>query len=394
VRDRLRAAWQVLAMADRDHPDTLDSVLGHPYLRVWAVRCLNRLGLAGADASSGEDHGLAADLGHLGAIAAAVAILGWTRVRLTVPLIDGAVHLPGLGRLVVPETDGPETAGTETDDGAQAVLDIDADLVRLSVGADSWRLPRPRLLAGDACLAEPCTPEGALVADRRSAAWEPVRTLTAEGIRVALEDTDPYRDCHQWPAAPRLSDEEFARWQRSFAVAWQEIMAHHAAHAPELAVGLTAVMPMVPAPDGSDVSAAARQGYGVVGVALPDDPVTLALLLIHEFQHVKLGAVLDLYDLFDPADKRLYHAPWRTDPRPLEGLLQGTYAHLAVSDFWRVRAGLGGDNRDEAAKRYAHWQAHTAAAVETLADSGSLTPLGLRFAYAMRAAIAVGAKHT
>ena len=43
--------------------------------------------------------------------------------------------------------------------------------------------------------------------------------------------------------------------------------------------------------------------------------MTLALLLMHEFQHVKLGAVLDLYDLFDPDDKRLYHAPWRKDPR-------------------------------------------------------------------------------
>lgn len=63
----------------------------------------------------------------------------------------------------------------------------------------------------------------------------------------------------------------------------------------------------------------------------------LALLLIQEFQHVKLGAVLDLYDLFDPADDRLLHAPWRDDPRPLEGLLQGTYAHLAVTDFWHAR---------------------------------------------------------
>ena len=48
--------------------------------------------------------------------------------------------------------------------------------------------------------------------------------LTAPGIRVALEDTDPYRDCHQWPAAPRLTDEEFAEWQRGFALAWQEIL--------------------------------------------------------------------------------------------------------------------------------------------------------------------------
>ena len=204
--------------------------------------------------------------------------------------------------------------------------------------------------------------------------------LTAPGIRVALEDTDPYRDCHQWPAAPRLTDEEFAEWQRGFALAWREIQTHHPAYAPALAAGLTTLMPMAAAPAGSDVSAAARHGFGAIGAALPDDPVTLALLLMHEFQHVKLGAVLDLYDLFDPDDKRLYHAPWRKDPRPLEGLLQGTYAHLAVSEFWRVRAGLGEHDQAEAAERYEHWRAHTAAAIETLADSGSLTPLGMHFA--------------
>jgi uncharacterized protein len=211
--------------------------------------------------------------------------------------------------------------------------------------------------------------------------------LTAPGIRVALEDTDPYRDCHQWPAAPRLTDAEFAQWQHSFWLACEEIKAHHPAYAPGIAAGLSTLMPMAPAPAGSDVSAAARHGFGAIGTALPDDPVTLALLLMHEFQHVKLGAVLDVFDLFDPEDKRLYHAPWRKDPRPLEGLLQGTYAHLAVSDFWRVRAGLGEPDQAEAAQRYAHWRSHTAAAIATLAESGSLTPLGMRFADAMRTAV-------
>jgi uncharacterized protein len=211
--------------------------------------------------------------------------------------------------------------------------------------------------------------------------------LTAPGIRVALEDTDPYRDCHQWPAAPRLTDEGFADWQRGFTLAWQEIQDHHPAYAPALTVGLSTLMPMAPAP-GSDVSAAARHGFGAIGTALPADPVTLALLLMHEFQHVKLGAVLDLYDLFDPADKRLYYAPWRKDRRPLEGLLQGTYAHLAVCEFWRVRAVLGKSDEPEAARQYECWRAHTVASIETLGDSGSLTPLGTRFAEAMRTAIA------
>lgn len=383
AREQLRVAWQVLARADADCPDALDTVLGHPYLRVWAVRCLSRLGRAGG-AGRDDGQGFTTDLGHLGAIAAAVAIRGRAGARLTVPVIDGAVHLPGLGRLVV------AAASPEPGDEQSGVIEVDADWVRVHLGTGTWRLSRSRVLAGENCPAEPCTPEGALTAagTGHPAVWQPVRMLTAPGMQVALEDTDPYRDCHQWPAAPRLPDEEFARWQRIFAAAWQEIQAHHAAHAPALAAGLTALMPMAPAPGGSDVSAAARQGFGAIGTALPDDPVILALLLVHEFQHVKLGAVLDLFDLYDPADKRLYHAPWRRDPRPLEGLLQGTYAHLAVSEFWRVRAGLGDYDQAEAAERYEHWRSHTAAAVETLAGSGALTPLGMRFASQMRTAIA------
>jgi len=42
--------------------------------------------------------------------------------------------------------------------------------------------------------------------------------------------------------------------------------------------------------------------------------------MVHEFQHSKLWA------------------PWRTDPRPLGGLLQGVYAFLGVADTWRALA--------------------------------------------------------
>lgn len=378
VKAQLRAAWRVLAAVDADRPDAIDAVFGHPYLRVWAVRCLGRLGRA-AVAERDDYQGLAADLGHLSAIASAVAIRGQARILLTVPVMDAALHLPGLGRLVV-------MSAKE----AQATVAVDADWVRIRLGADTWRLSRHDVLAGAGVPALPGSAVGAPDADGTALqpAWEPVRMLTGPGIRVALEDTDPYRDCHQWPAAPRLTDADFAEWQRRFALAWQEIRAHHQAYAPALAAGLRVLMPMAAAPAGSDVSAAARHGFGAIGTALPDDPVTLALLLMHEFQHVKLGALLDLYDLFDPDDERLYHAPWRTDPRPLEGLLQGTYAHLAVCEFWRVRERLGEHDEAGAAEKSEHWRAQTAAAIDTLANSGSLTPLGLRFAVAMRTALA------
>ena len=69
----------------------------------------------------------------------------------------------------------------------------------------------------------------------------------------------------------------------------------------------------------------------------------------------------------------------------LEGLLQGTYAHLAVSDYWRTRQrATTGRAAEAAAERFAFWQGHTREAIETLAHSGSMTPLGMRFVEEMR----------
>jgi uncharacterized protein len=401
AKARLQAAWTVLTDIDRLRPETLDTVLAHPYVRVWAVRCLQRLNQA-TDAD-----GLATDLAHLGAIAAAAAIRAGAPADLTVPVIDAAVHLPTIGRLVIspvppvagaePEAGSvispvPPVAGAEPDAGsvispvppvAGAEPDAgsvvsDGTNVTFRVAEGHWRLSRADLLAGASRAFTAA--QGA-----RSAEWQPVRRLESGRTCVWLEDTDPYRDCHQWRAAPRLTDSEFYRWQRHFQAAWREIEREHPDYAPAITAGLTVLTPLAAAGQDRDISATARQAFGAVAAALPDDPVTLALLLIHEFQHVKLGAVLDLYDLYDATDHRLFHAPWRQDLRPLEGLLQGTYAHLAVTDFWRVRQRVStGPAAETARERFAYWHAHTRAAIETLSGSGSLTPLGARFVDEMR----------
>ncbi|MEV2269251.1 FxsB family cyclophane-forming radical SAM/SPASM peptide maturase [Nonomuraea africana] len=209
-------------------------------------------------------------------------------------------------------------------------------------------------------------------------AWEPVRRLTAGGLSVVLEDTDPYRDCHQWTPAPRLTSEQALAWQELFAGAVEVIGREHPAYLPAMAEGLTTLTPLSPPAHGRDTSSAAREAFGAIAATLPADAETLALLLMHEFQHVKLGGVLDLFDLFDARDTRLFYAPWREDPRPLEGLFQGAYAHLAVTDFWRARRDPKGR------ERFARWRDDTAQAIETLLGSGTLTPLGERFVRGMR----------
>jgi uncharacterized protein len=380
----LRAAWSALSTIDRDHPEALTAVLDHPYIRPWAIRCLDQFQSltvwADDDDQAGAASRLAADLGHLGGVAAAAAIKAETNAAVTIPVVENAIHLPTLGRLVVgidEENSAPRVASRK----ASVEIISKSNEAVIQLNGSCWTLAITGLVSGDATPATSAS-------NRTSCDWQPVRMLTAPGIRVALEDTDPYRDCHQWPALPRLTDSEYDRWREQFQEAWREIEDTHAAYAPALAAGLTTLMPLAPAKEGSDVSATARDAFGAVAAALPADPVVLALLLIHEFQHVKLGAVLDLYDLYDRAHDRLYYAPWRDDKRPLEGLLQGTYAHLAVTEFWRARQRVtSGPTAAAARERFLHWRAHTRDAIGTLIDSGSLTSLGTRFVGEMRSSV-------
>jgi hypothetical protein len=63
------------------------------------------------------------------------------------------------------------------------------------------------------------------------------------------------------------------------------------------------------------MSEMSRHAFGAVGTALPSTADDLALLLIHEFQHVKLGALQDMYDLLNAAGGG-WHPAIRGPSRP------------------------------------------------------------------------------
>jgi uncharacterized protein len=351
------AGWELATQVERQQAPAWAKVLGHPYVRAWAERCLRATnapnGIGSVSAAVGA--GLPAEAAYLAAISAAAAIRAEMPAEIDVPVTDGYLHLPTLGRLLV----GPD---------ASATVKVAEGGFEVRAASGKWHVQ----LAD----AEP------------DADWEQVRELRSGQFTVLLDDTDPYRDCHQWPAAPRLSEHEAEGWQGQLAVAWPLIERSFPGYLPGLVAGLSTLMPLANDVPGREISAAARQAFGAVAAALPGDGSTLALLLLHEFQHVKLGAVLDLFDLCDPADRRLYYAPWREDPRPLEPLLQGAYAHLAVTDFWRIRRHeLSGPDALAAAGRFARWRALTAEAIETLASSDGLTALGARFVGGMRVTV-------
>jgi uncharacterized protein len=113
---------------------------------------------------------------------------------------------------------------------------------------------------------------------------------------------------------------------------------------------------------GDETSSTARDAYGSIAVALPADPETLCLMLLREEQRVKLGGVLDMFNVFRPSS---------TVSLDTERLLFDSYARLAVTDFWQRRSG------PKAAPA-------AIADADLLLASGSLTRLGREFVEEMR----------
>jgi uncharacterized protein len=355
-----RVLWPLFARLDTEAPEALDAVLSHPYLRPWALEALK----------TGSEVPAAEILGGLAEVAAAAAVRAGLDAELAVPVRAGALLLPTLGRLDL----GGIPADVAGVDAATAVVRSGPDGFTAVLGGRSVRVPRA----------------GA----EQPPAWQPVHVWEGDGWSVALEDLDPRRSRHNWAPSGRLTEQEAALWRERLTGAWAWIRRRLPQYADGLRVGLGTITPLRQGEAGIAVSGAARDAFGNVGVALPDTDEYLALLLVHEFQHVKLGAIFDVDDLFDRRDTRTYGAPWRPDPRPFEGLFQGTYAHIAVVEYWHARelelveAGAGSDAVAHARGEYRRWLRHTFDAVTTLAGSGSLTAQGERFMAAMHATLA------
>jgi hypothetical protein len=65
------------------------------------------------------------------------------------------------------------------------------------------------------------------------------------------------------------------------------------------------------APESGYASTSSPQVFGTVAMSWQPDRCTCAETLVHETQHLKLCALLDLVTLVRPDDGRRYYAPWR-----------------------------------------------------------------------------------
>ena len=310
------------------------------------------------------DQGTAADFGHFACLVAAAAIRAGLPVDLDVPVQEGRVRLPGLGSLLVAS---------------------EKSWVRL-------RSDGARVTAGDEFAAEArrMVPDDGTEAGAGAAGWSGTRAIRAAGCgpawTVLLETGDPYLDRYTLPMRTAMSAGEVADWRERVSSAWQIVADRHRWAAEPMADVISVIVPLTPRSDTDLVSATTPASYGAIATSWPPDDVTLAETLVHEFQHVKLCGLLDMVPLAASGGQRVY-APWRQDPRPAGGLLQGIYAHLGIVSFWQAqqRAETDADGLLRAQVLFARWRPAIGETVQTLLETGSLTPAGVRFAERLRA---------
>ncbi|MGV9455535.1 HEXXH motif domain-containing protein [Streptomyces sp. NPDC003635] len=353
----VREAWDLLARAQCSSPEVVHRLLMDPQTGLWAAHVLRRL--RGTEES---DSPLWSEVGRLHALAAAGAVLAGLDFRILVPVHDGAVLLPCLGRARLADEAGAAVAEVSAQDESAWIRD-------LREGGSVVRLPGD--VSGDA------------------PGWSAMRRLTLahQGLALAV----PFDDLARYPVvagtlgADRLDEDQLRRWERGLGRAWAVLVEDHRESAEALAAGLLSIVPLPSAERFRPRSASASEGFGCVSLSAPDVQVPeeeagleLAVTLIHEFRHTLLNGLMHLTSLADDCPD-LFHAPWRDDPRPLIGVLHGAFAFSGVARFWRARRTRdGGSARERAHFEFALWRRESRATLEILHDHPALTTTGRR----------------
>ena len=342
---RLHTAFQLLVRAQECEPDVVAKILSLPGVGAWAAECLLRL-----DMPDSEEPAVWADLAQINAIAATAGLLAGLDFMLPVPLREGQLILPGLGPL-----------NTSLKSEYVLMRHSAAGTALLDDGL-KFRLPSPL----------------------------PPRTqlIVRHGGRVLgvhLDVSDPFLAGYLHHPLAYLDQAAAADWTDRLAGAWRILTDYHAADATAIATLLNTIVPLTTDFATRNVSATSAAAFGAIAASLPPDDMTLAETLIHECQHLKLCALLDLFPMLKNDCEGLYYAPWRDDPRPISGLLQGACAYFGVTRFWRQQRNYGSPHQALRGNvEFARRRAETLAVTHALLHSGELTGVGARFVRRMR----------
>jgi uncharacterized protein len=341
------AGSRLLAQVQQRAPAAAAEVIGYPSVGAWALHVIrsSQARTEGAPADTAPPAGsVLPDVrpSGLAAVAAAAAIRAELDAEIEVPVLGAGVLLPSLGAA---EAVGDTAIVTARD----AEVRSGNLRVRARPGAPGWR---------------------------------ELRRVAAGSIAVLVDDLDPFRmPTPDGGAAGRLTPAQVAEFRATLRAAWLVLSPGRGA---EIAAIVRVIVPYQ-APASGHVSNSSPQVFGTVAMSRQADGYACAETLVHETQHLKLSALLDLVTLTRSDDGQRYYAPWRPDPRPLDGLLQGAYAFFGVSGFWRAQRDTAPEPevRQRAHAEFARWRDGVALVAATLLRSGQLTSLGEAFVATM-----------
>jgi uncharacterized protein len=340
-REWVRRGYGLLTAAQRHDAKATAEVITYPSVAAWALRTLREL--------RGERTVPGATPARLCAVAAAAATRAGFPAEIDIPVTAGSAMLPSIGAAKV-------KGQGATFRNARGNIGVLSPPARVELPPDPYE---------------------------DAPGWSGLRRVQVGQLNVLIDDLDPFRMPAEPNLALRLSSAEAATWAAAFHQAWPILAEHHPVIAEEVATAVKVVVPLRQQGKGV-VSSSSRHTFGAIALSEPSDPWTLAMTLAHETHHLKLSALLDVVRLTLPDDGRRFYAPWRDDPRPVSGLLQGAYAYLGVSRFWRRQRQVAeGSDAIRAHAEFAQWRAASARVARTLLSCGQLTQAGTRFVRGM-----------
>lgn len=282
---------------------------------------------------------------RLGTLAAVACMRTGIDAQLVVDAEDGRLCLPGSGTLAVADS--------------RTILEVRDGCLRVIVAGRRVELRGP--------------------------AWSPLRIVRAGPLRLLIDDLHPGRDCFALPPAHRLTETTFRRWRQVCAASWQVLSQVVPATGRQVAHGIRVLVPLAAAPHGGGASVTCVNALGAVATTTPEDAIDLAITFVHEWSHSLLNGLLGFVRLHEPAGTRSssYFAPWRSDPRPLSGLLHGTFAFLAVAETWRALLAQDA-TAGRAAAEFALLRLQLAEVLTPLTTAPELTEQGRHFVGILR----------
>jgi HEXXH motif-containing protein len=354
-------ATEVLSAVYERAPEVAAEMIGLPHFGLWAADALSRHRGA-ADWPRGTHRALA----RLAAFAAASALRIGYPFDLPTPVYRGMVTLPTVGTARVGR---PHYSGW-----ARIRLDHNGASVKSALRAVS-------LPVGNGLQVRKADP-----------AWRPSTVLTASANGVtfrAIFETDDLLLTQLSPHMPADSRPSATRWPERVQAAWQLLASHHRLAAIGIAAAVNTLVPLREPAQGSLISATSGWAWGAIALSLPADIPRLAETLVHEFFHLVLAAIDDMSPLVRGSGDERYYAPWRDDPRPVSGLVQGTYAQLGVAGFWGRQRHVGTlSSRLRGEVEFARARLAAFEGAQTLNEAPTLTTTGRTLTALMRTRLA------